>query len=60
MAFKTMHSIQTYLFTTLPATCPLCGARSDIVSEERQAEGLVQQHQCMDERCGFEFVMEEE
>lgn len=53
-----LQPIEVYLFTDQPATCPKCGARTEIIMEFTKVRAQTQYHKCMHIGCGFEFVME--
>lgn len=40
-----------------PTTCPVCGARTDIIMEHPDKS---QYHQCIAEYCKYEFTVVEE
>lgn len=49
-----------FLMTDQPATCPKCGARTEILSEDVVEGIVVQQHLCMNRRCEYAFNLYEE
>lgn len=52
--------IESFLMTDQPATCPKCGARTEILSEE-VVEGIIMQQQlCMNGNCKYSFSLYEE
>jgi hypothetical protein len=54
------NELDTFLMTDQPATCPKCGARTDFqeVSKD-EAIGVIQIHQCFDEKCQYKFGLVE-
>jgi hypothetical protein len=49
-----------YIYTDQPATCPKCGARTEITLELNDAPDYTQYHKCLSSKCDFEFVMQED
>jgi len=49
-----------YIMNDQPATCPLCGSRSDITYEVPNSPDCEQYHRCLNPKCQFEFVMEQD
>ena len=47
-------TLQTYLMTDQPETCPHCGARTDF----DQLSPLIQKHRCLG--CGYEYLCEDD
>jgi len=47
-----------YIYSEQPATCPKCGARTEITWESNKAPEYTSHHRCMFPFCEFEFVME--
>ncbi|MBN7802621.1 hypothetical protein J0A67_17225 [Algoriphagus aestuariicola] len=39
-----------------PQTCPVCGLRTEILSDLSHTLAKTQIHRCPDKGCGFEFV----
>lgn len=58
--FCIMQSYKLYevvfLLTDQPATCPLCGARTDILLDMSHTVYEAQVHQCLSAYCQFEFA----
>jgi len=55
------HELEdSYLMTDQPVMCPLCGARTEILSEEVVEEIIVQQHLCLNGNCKYSFSLYEE
>lgn len=54
------NELDTFLMTDQPATCPKCGARTDFqeVSKD-EGIGVIQIHQCFDEKCKYKFEVVE-
>lgn len=51
----------TYLMNDQPTTCPKCGARTHFTMQISPVSNeAVQIHQCMNQTCQFEFVVETE
>jgi hypothetical protein len=50
---------EVYLFSDQPTTCPLCGLRSEIISDHIDSPTKSQEHCCPSSDCGFEFIVEE-
>lgn len=50
--------IPVYLLGDQPATCPLCGARTDFESIPQEDDHIVELHKCLD--CEYEFYAETE
>jgi hypothetical protein len=40
-----------YLFTDQPTTCPICGARADIISDLYHTNLKLQISECLNSRC---------
>ncbi len=49
-----------FLMTDQPATCPKCGARTEMLSEEVVEGIIVQQHLCLNGSCKYSFKLYEE
>ena len=47
-----------YIYSDQPATCPLCGARSEIISDLSHTKKMTQIHKCPDSNCAYEFIMQ--
>ncbi len=55
-----MKEKPTFLRTSQPTTCPVCGARTLILKESPEEPGIPQIHQCLDAACQFTFIEEED
>lgn len=55
-----MTEMLTFLRTSQPTTCPVCGARTFILKESPEEPGSPQLHQCLDAACQFTFIEEED
>lgn len=51
---------EIYTFTDQPATCPKCGARTEITLDLFTTPEKTQLNKCLSENCNFEFVMQED
>jgi len=49
-----------YIMNDQLTTCPFCGARSDITLEVANSEECRQYHRCLNPKCQFEFIMEQD
>jgi hypothetical protein len=54
-----MNDIDVFLMCDQPTTCPLCGARTEVLFETFR-KFAIQLHVCLDDECRFLFVQEEE
>jgi hypothetical protein len=45
-----------FLSTDQPQTCPHCGLRTEILADLSHTTSQIQIHQCLNERCGFQFI----
>jgi len=48
---------ELYVSTDQPATCPSCGARTEIIFDMQHTRDFTQVHKCLSEICQREFVM---
>jgi hypothetical protein len=55
-----INNAEVYLFSDQPATCPICGSRTDIIFEEQCSIEKKQVHECLNSSCKYEFVLEED
>ncbi|WP_111610197.1 ogr/Delta-like zinc finger family protein [Algoriphagus yeomjeoni] len=46
-----------FLSSDQPTTCPHCGLRTEIISDQSHTNSQIQIHQCPDTSCGFQFVV---
>lgn len=46
---------EVYIVGDQPTTCPKCGARTDFSEMEKE-----QQHICLNESCGKQFIVTED
>ncbi len=51
---------EVYTYSDQPATCPICGARTEIMLELIDTPELTQHHKCLSINCSFEFVMQKD
>jgi hypothetical protein len=50
------NELDTFLMTDQQATCPKCGARTGFIEVlEDESIGVIQIHQCFDEKCQYKF-----
>jgi hypothetical protein len=49
-----------YLITDQPTTCPICGARTDIISSFFHTLLQLDVNECLDTRCKYVFFEVEE
>jgi len=49
---------EVYIFNDQPATCPNCGARTEIIVDLFESIEQTQRHKCLSSICRFEFVMQ--
>lgn len=49
------QGLKTYLMGDQPATCPICGARTEFVTLSAKRE----QHKCLDTDCNYQFILED-
>lgn len=49
---------QIYIYSEQPVSCPLCGARTNILLDLPHTIKQTQIHKCLYINCRFEFVME--
>ncbi len=52
------QSLETYILSDQPCTCPKCGVRTEILADFYKTKNQTQIHQCPNDRCKFEFVLE--
>ena len=50
--------LEIFLSNDQPATCPLCGSRTEILSEFFREEISSEIHICLTKNCRFKFIME--
>lgn len=54
------NELDTFLMTDQPVTCPKCGTRTDFQEGSKdEAIGVIQIHQCFDEKCQYKFEVVE-
>ena len=51
---------EVYIYSDQPTTCPICGVRSEAILDLLHTEDAVQVHQCLSEKCKFEFVLQQD
>jgi hypothetical protein len=51
-----MNDLDVFLVGDQPTTCPICGARTEILYEFKKT----QIHLCLDRRCRYEFLVEDD
>ena len=49
-----------YLITDQPSTCPICGARTDIILSFSQAKMNASIQECLDTHCKHVFIEAED
>ena len=54
-----MRFTDVYIMGDQPTTCPLCGARTEIVQELLDASEVIQNHQCPSDNCQYTFTVVE-
>ncbi len=54
--------LDIYLMGDQPQCCPKCGRRTEFedIPQEDDSAGVVQRHNCPDNNCRYEFILEEE
>ena len=50
--------LEIFIYSDQPTTCPKCGVRTDIILDLSYTEEQTQIHKCLNEKCGFEFIMQ--
>lgn len=45
-----------FLRTDNPSTCPICGARTDLIADLNHTNLKVDVQKCLDAKCEFEFL----
>jgi hypothetical protein len=55
-----MKSFNIYLMDDQPATCPLCGARTEITKELLDSPDKMQYHKCLSKECKYKFILVED
>lgn len=48
---------ELFVVADQPATCPSCGARTEIIFDMQHTKDVTQVHKCLFEFCQREFVM---
>lgn len=51
-------NLEKFLFDDQPTTCPVCGNRTDIISESYKEGVFSEIHVCLTKKCQFQFIME--
>lgn len=49
-----MEELEVFLSSDQLTTCPICGLRTEIVSESENN----QLHKCLSQNCNFKFILE--
>ncbi len=49
------HNLDCYVLNDQPTTCGNCGARTSFECDEYG----IQMHQCLNQKCGYKFIVEE-
>jgi hypothetical protein len=49
---------EVYIFSDQPTTCPKCSARKNILMDFSHTKDQTEIHQCLDQNCKYEFVMQ--
>lgn len=52
--------LEVFLSNDQPTTCPLCGNRTEILSEFFKVEIYSEIHICLTKECQFQFIIEAE
>ena len=54
------NELDICLMTEQPAACPKCEARTDFLEvSQDESIGVIQIHQCFDEKCQYKFEVVE-
>jgi len=51
---KKMETIEIFLASDQPTTCPKCGVRTNIIEDK----SFTQKHLCLNETCNYQFILE--
>ena len=51
---------EVYIYSDQPTTCPVCGVRTEILSDLSHTTEETQIHKCLSNNCNFEFVLQVE
>jgi hypothetical protein len=54
-----MKNFEIFLMSDQPTTCPICGARTEVIFETFR-KIAIQLHACMDKNCRFIFLEEDD
>ena len=49
---------EVFVYTDQPTTCPVCGARTEIIMDLGHTKEATQVYMCLDEKCGSTFACE--
>ena len=52
--------IEVFIFNDQPTNCPICGLRTEIILDLYDTIEQTQFHQCLNDKCKFEFVMQKD
>ena len=55
-----LNFTEIFIYSDQPTTCPKCGLRSEIVLDLLHEENSAQVHKCSNNKCEFEFVMQDD
>lgn len=54
------NALEIFLISDQPVVCPKCGARTEFQENSNpETMGVIQIHQCFDEKCQYKFEMME-
>lgn len=52
--------LETFFMSDQPVVCPKCGSRTEFEEiSNSETMGVIQIHQCFDEKCQYKFEMVE-
>jgi len=57
--FLFLIMLDIYIMTEQPVTCPKCGSRTDILSEEVDEKIIYQICECRNLHCSYSFIEED-
>ena len=55
-----VEPLDVYLMGDEPQCCPKCGKRTEFEDIPQEDNSIVQRHNCTDNNCRYEFIVEEE
>lgn len=53
-----VNFLEIFIYSDRPTTCLKCGTRTDIILDLSHIKNQTQIHQCLNEKCAFEFIMQ--